>query len=51
MPSPPLGLDAAAVIASAVEYWVNLPKSPAMPIDVRLSKAASTASGKLMFSM
>ena len=51
MPPPPFGLDAAAVIASNVEYCMKLPRSPAIPIDVRLSKAASTAGGKLMFSI
>jgi hypothetical protein len=48
---PPAGFAAAEVIASAAEYWVNRPRSPASPIEVRLSSAASTAGGSEMFSI
>ena len=51
IPPPPFGFAAAAVIASAAEYWVNLPRSPAIPMEVRLSSAASTAGGRDTFSM
>jgi hypothetical protein len=44
-------LAAAACIASAAEYWVNLFRSPTTPIEVRLSSASSTAGGSEMFSM
>jgi hypothetical protein len=40
-----------ACIASAAFHWVYLFRSPATPIDVRLSSASSTAGGSEMFSM
>ena len=51
MPPSPPGFEAARVIASAAENWVNRPRSPTIPMEVRLSSTSSTAGGREMFSM
>ena len=51
MPPPPPGLSAALVIASAALNSVYFDRSPATPVAVRLSSAASTSAGSEMFSM
>ena len=49
-PMPESGVPAALAIASAAANCVYLPRSPTIPIEVRLSITSSTAGGREMFS-
>ena len=49
-PMPEFGVSAAARIASACWNWAYFPRSPTMPMLVRLSSTASTSLGSEMFS-
>ncbi|KAG1276219.1 hypothetical protein G6F64_014817 [Rhizopus arrhizus] len=50
MPAMPPSFCAANGIDVAVWYWVNLPRSPAMPIEIRVSSAFCSSSGNDTFS-
>ncbi|CAM4488775.1 Secreted protein [Achromobacter aegrifaciens] len=50
MPAMPPSFCAAIGMAVAVWYWVNLPRSPAIPMEIRVSSAFCSSSGSDTFS-